>query len=373
MNQSLRSARQAKVQFGLGCFHVVPEAAADQEQAVSALRETLARTLGGIAGIGQVETWFHAVDDHADPSIAQLLPWFGGGRPADSGINELGLAFCLEVDRALMDTLGPLYRGYAGFPRAINVRITYIRDTPVALAWTGDVRGEATGTTALDIVRRYLALTLKGTGLMLDALEPTPFPADFRVFARDEETPADQLIAVNIEARPGFDLVDLEIRASGAFEELFDHVLYQVALEADDYYGLELAVDRAEMRWDTIMVRFDAFIQHQRARRSLVSGKASGAIRDLMLGLIETKAAILAERHDLLEQVEKARASDVGVLSEYIVERFARFPDFPFEEYMRMLEFLEGRRAHRSDAVIALVSALVGGLVGSLYVLFGGY
>jgi hypothetical protein len=38
-----------------------------------------------------------------------------------------------------------------------------------------------------------------------------------------------------------------------------------------------------------------------------------------------------------------------------------------------MLEFLEGRRAHRSDAVIALVSALIGGLVGSLYVLFGGY
>ncbi len=121
------------------------------------------------------------------------------------------------------------------------------------------------------------------------------------------------------------------------------------------------------------MEKFNGFITRQRGRRSMFRGNASVEIRDLMLGLIETKAAILAERHDLLEQVEKARTSDVGVLSEYIVERFGRFPDFPFDEYTRMLEFLEGRRAHRSDAVIALVSALIGGLVGSLYVLFGGY
>ncbi len=373
MIQSSPGSGHAAAQFGLGCFHLVPADAQAHRRPVSAWRSDLTGLLETVSGISKVQTWFNAVQDEADPPLLDLVPWFRDGRTADSGSNELGVQFRLHVDRELLAALGPLYRGYARFPRDIEVRITYIRDTPIVLAWTTEDHGEATGTTALDIVRRHLALQIENTRFALDSLEPTPFPADFRVFDRPEGTGADQIVSINIETRPGFDLVDMEIESFGAFDEMLGHLLYQVALEADDYYGLELAVDRAEQRWDAVMVRFDGFIARQRRRRSLFAGNASVEIRDLMLGLIETKAAILAERHDLLEQVEKARASDVGVLSEYIVDRFGRFPDFPFDEYTRMLEFLEGRRAHRSDAVIALVSALVGGLVGSLYVLFGGY
>jgi hypothetical protein len=373
MNQSAARQAHAAAQFGVGCLHLVPREASGHEAKVSAWLSELSDVLVGLAGISDVETWFNATEDGADPALATLVPWFSEERSADSGSNELGVQFHLTVDRTLLDMLGPLYRGYARFPREIDVRITYIRDTPVVLAWIREDHGEATGTTVLDIARRHLALQLEGTGVALDVLEPTPFPADFRVFERVEGADADQLVSVNVETRPGFDLVDMEVDGHGAFEAIFDHVLYQVALEADDYYSVELAVDRAELRWDAIMEKFNGFIASQRGRRTPFRGNGSVEIRDLMLGLIETKAAILAERHDLLEQVEKARASDVGVLSEYIVERFGRFPDFPFDEYTRMLEFLEGRRAHRSDAVIALVSALIGGLVGSLYVLFGGY
>lgn len=373
MNHSAARQTHAAAQFGVGCLHLVPRDSTGHEATVSTWLAELSGVLGGLAGVSGVETWFNATDDGADPALADLVPWFSNERSADSGSNELGIQFRLTVDRTLLDTLGPLYRGYARFPSVIDVRITYIHDTPVVLAWTREDHGEATGTTVLDIARRHLALQLEDTGVVLDVLEPTPFPADFRVFERAEGTDADQLVSVNVEARPGFDLVDMEVDAHGAFDDIFDHVLYQVALEADDYYSVELAVDRAELRWDSIMEKFNGFITRQRGRRSMFRGNASVEIRDLMLGLIETKAAILAERHDLLEQVEKARTSDVGVLSEYIVERFGRFPDFPFDEYTRMLEFLEGRRAHRSDAVIALVSALIGGLVGSLYVLFGGY
>ncbi len=39
---------------------------------------------------------------------------------------------------------------------------------------------------------------------------------------------------------------------------------------------------------------------------------------------------------------------------------------------MRILDFLEGRRAHSRDARVAIISAIIGGLIGSLYILFTG-
>lgn len=247
MNHSAARQAHAAAQFGVGCLHLVPGEEPGHQDKVSVWLAQLSDVLGGLAGISDVETWFNASEDGADPALATLVPWFGRERPADSGSNELGVQFHLTVDRTLLDTLGPLYRGFARFPREIDVRITYIRDTPVVLAWTREDHGEATGTTVLDIARRHLALQLEGTGVVLDVLEPTPFPADFRVFERAEGVDADQLVSVNVETRPGFDLVDMEVDAHGAFDAIFDHVLYQVALEADDYYSVELAVDRAEM------------------------------------------------------------------------------------------------------------------------------
>jgi len=368
MAEPVRS--HATAQFGLGCLHLVPRKADDHDSPVAAWLERVAAFLEASDGVSGVATWHTPPVDGDDPPFASLAPWFEDGRQADSGSHELGYQFRLTVDRDLLDTLGPLYRGLRRFPAEIDVRVTYIRDIPVAVACTTEDHGEATGTNAMDIARRHLARLTEGAAMALDVLEPAPFPADFRVFEATGE--ADQLVTVSVEARPGYDLVDIDVEDFDAFEAMLEHVLYQVALEADDYYSLEVGVADAERRWAAIRARFNDFVERQKGRRAWF-GSGSSEIRDLMLGFVETKAAILAERHALLAQVEKARASDVGVLSPYIVERFERLPEFPFDEYTRMLEFLEGRRSQRSEALIAVISALIGGLVGSLYVLFGGY
>jgi hypothetical protein len=372
VSQSQHSGRAAVAQFGLGCLHLVPALASEHGIRVSGWLGKFGELLGHMQGVTGVTTWHTPLRDGDDPELRDLVPWFAQGRAADSGSHDLGCQFTLTVDRALLDSLGPLFRGLGRYPGSIDVNISYIRDTPVMIASTREDHGEATGTTALDIVRHHLALQVEDSEMMLDVLEPAPFPADFRVFERQPGSEADQVVTVDIETRPGFDLVDIEVETYGATDEMLDHVLYQVAQETDDYYGLELAVADAERRWAAVIAGFNGFITRHRTRRFSFGG-GSTDIRDLMLGFVETKAAILAERHALLAQVEKARNSDVGVLSGYIVERFERLPDFPFDEYTRMLEFLEGRRTQRSDAFIALVSALIGGLVGSLYVLFGGY
>ena len=362
---------RAAAQFGLGCLHLVPREVAVHDIPVSAWLARLADVLRLIDGVTAVETWHMPLRDGDDPIFSMLAPWFHRGRAGSSRDHELGCQFRLMVDRGLLDTLGPLYRGLGRFPRVIEVRIGYVHETPIALAWTTEDHGEATGTTAFDIVRRYLALQTEDCGVMLDVLEPAPFPADLRLFVRRADADTAQMVAVDVETRPGYDLIDIAVEDYGALSDMLDHVLYQVALEAEDYYGLELAVADAERRWSEVVTRFDAFVARHRTRPAVFGGGAS-EIRDLMLGFVETKAAILAARHALLARVEKARASDVGMLAGYIVERFERLPEFPFDEYTHMLEFLEGRRTHRGEAVIALVSALIGGLVGSLYVLFGG-
>ena len=203
MNHSAARQAHAAAQFGVGCLHLVPRNASGHAATVSTWFAELSGVLGGLTGISGVETWFNATDDGTDPALETLVPWFSDERSADSGSSELGIQFRLTVDRSLLDTLGPLYRGYARFPRQIDVRITYIRDTPVVLAWTREDHGDATGTTVLDIARRHLARQLEDTGVVLDVLEPTPFPADFRVFERAEGSDADQLVRSILRPGPG--------------------------------------------------------------------------------------------------------------------------------------------------------------------------
>jgi hypothetical protein len=358
-------------QFGLGCLHLVPREAAAHETPVSAWLAAVAETLRVLPGVDDVAATFTPVRDGDDPPLAEAVPWFAEGRAAASGGRDIDVSFRLKVTRELLAGLGPVYRGLGRWPRDIRVRIDYVRGTPVMIAWSTDSHDEATGTTALDIVRLHLAQALAGTGVMVDVLEPTPFPADLRVFPVPSGEAADQLVQVRVHVRPGFDLIDVTVDTrDSSFEDMLAHVLFQAALEADDYYRLVLGVAVTERLWDDILARFNAFVAAERGRRPSLLGSSSAAIRELMLGFVEAKAAILAEWHELSERVEKARASDVGLLSAHIVDRYARLPEFPFDEYMRMLDFLEGRRTHRSDAQIAIISAIIGGLIGSLYVLF---
>lgn len=367
-----RAARRAAAQFGLGCLQLVPREPAAHDRPVSAWLAEVGEALRGIAGVGEVTTAFTPGREGADPPLAEVAPWFAGGRAASCGEHDIDIGFRLQVTRELLAGLGPLYRGLGRWPRDIRVRIDYVGEVPVMLAWSTDSHDEATGTTAVDIVRRHLSQALAGSPLMVDVLEPTPFPADLRVFALAEGAAVDQLVGVTLHVQPGFDLIDVEVDTrDSSFEDMLGHVLYQAGLEADDYYRLVMGVVATERLWDAVLTRFNAFTAAERQRRpSLFASASSAAIRELMLGFVETKAAVLAEWHELTERVEKARTSDVGLLSAHIVQRYERLPEFPFDEYMRMLDFLEGRRTHRSDAQIAIISAIIGGLIGSLYILF---
>jgi len=368
-----RPRRIAAAQFGLGCFHVVPRAEAGHGEPVSRVASGIAAALAAVPGVAGVDVVFAASREGVDPPFAEFAPHFATGRAAHSGEHDLEIDFRLAVTRELLDGLGPLYRGLGRWPRDISVRLVYVREVPVVVAWSMEGHEEATGTAAIDIVRRHLELALAGGAFVLDVLEPTPFPADLRIFERPPGAPGDQFVAVSLRVQPGFDLIDVEVDTEGSsLDAMIDHVLWQALLEADDYYRLVLGMAEIERLWDAAVARFDAFVAGERRRAGWPPRGASAAIRELMLGFIETKAAVLAAWHELAGRVEKARNSDVGLLSAHIVQRYERLPAFPFDEYMRMLDFLEGRRTHRSDALTAILSAIIGGLVGGLYVLFGG-
>lgn len=365
------AGRTAAAQLGLGCFHVVPRAAADHDVPVSRWRAILEAALGAVPGVSDVAVSFTPATEGADPLLSALVPWFAEGRLAGAGANDLETFFRLTVDRALLAGLGPLWRGIGRWPRVINVRIVHVDAAPIVLAWSREGHDEATGTTAIDIVRRHLEVSLAATPLLVDVLEPTPFPADIRIF---ERSGGDQLVGVTLHVQPGFDLIDVDLDTGEAtLDDMIDHVLWQALLEADDYYRLVLGLEETERLWDAMVARFDAHVAAERRRGAWPGRGSSAAIRELMLGFIETKAQVLATWHDLAGRVEKARNSDVGLLSAHVLQRYERLPSFPFDEYMRMLDFLEGRRTHRSDAQIAIISAVIGGLIGSLYVLFTGF
>lgn len=250
------------------------------------------------------------------------------------------------------------------------MRIVYVDDVPVIVAVSREGHDEATGTTAVDIVRRHLERHLAAGPVAVDALEPTPFPADLRVFARDD---GDQLVAVALHVQPGFDLIDVTVdTGESSLDDMLGHVVWQALLEADDYYRLVLGLEETERLWDAVVARFDAHVADQRRRGAWPWRSSSAAIRDLVLGFIETKAQVLAIWHDLAGRVEKVRNSDVGLLSAHILGRYERLPAYPFDQFLRLLDFLEGRRTHSSDARIAIISAVIGGLIGSLYALFTG-
>lgn len=357
-------------QVGLGCFHVVPRAQGEHDAPVSRLLPAIAAALAAVPGVEGVTTAFTPEQEGADPLFRDLAPWFARGRAAAPDAHDLEIAFSLTMDRERLAALGPLYRGLGRWPQAIRVCISYERTVPIVTAWSLERSEEATGTTAIDILRRHLERSLAGGSFMVDVLEPSPFPADLRIAARPEEAGDEQLVSVSVRVQPGFDVIDVGVDTRDAsFAAMVDHVLYQARLEADDYYAVILGLDETERLWDTAVDRFDAFVAGERRRTGWLRG-SSGPIRDLMLDFVETKAAVLAAWHDLAGRVEKARNSDVGLLSAHIVARYERLPSFPFDEYMRMLDFLEGRRSQRSDAQIALISAVIGGLIGSLYVLF---
>jgi len=370
MAEATQSRAEMAAQLGLGCFHLVPRAEAEHATPISLLLPRIAAALAGVPGVSEVATVFTPAVEGADPAFSGIAPWFAQGRSAASVADDLEISFRLAMSRDLLGKLGPLYRGLGRWPRDIQVAISYERLVPVVAAWSMEGAGEATGTTAIDILRRHLERCLAGSAFALDVLEPSPFPADIRVVERPLDAKPDQLLAVSLLVQPGFDVIDVSVDTQDAsFEDMIGHVRYQAQMEADDYYSVMIGMAETERLWDAAVDRFNAFVSGERGRTGWLRG-SSDKIRDLMLDFIETKAAVLAAWHDMAGRVEKARNSDAGLLSAHIVQRYERLPSFPFDEYMRMLDFLEGRRTHRSDAQIAIISAVIGGLIGSLYVLF---
>jgi hypothetical protein len=189
------------------------------------------------------------------------------------------------MDRERLAALGPLYRGLGRWPRDIRVCLSYERTMPVVTAWSLERSEEATGTTAIDILRRHLERCLAGGPYMVDVLEPSPFPADLRIAPRPAGAADEQLVSVSMRVQPGFDVIDIGVDTEDAsFEAMVDHALYQARLEADDYYAVMLGMDETERLWDTAVDRFDAFIAGERARTGWLRGEGAQQRRRFAVG-----------------------------------------------------------------------------------------
>jgi hypothetical protein len=313
-------------------------------------------------------------DDKADSVKSEtVLAAVRGALEALPAVNNLEVLPSLSPDEISMDDkLRPLLEAGDAVvsPRAEQLDFELyiperVQATLIQRALPG--LGPDTGT------ERFLRANFKDPAgkVTFEALGPSPFHADFYVALGP--LAGGQSFSLK-RARPrGY--ADLRFVANedtfGSTEEALDALLFELSHELGLFYDVTSLRVQAIREWDILSEQIDQLLEaRQSPSRKERKPRSLSPLDHLMNDLARFELAQVTRQGTIAEHKRRLYDSDVDkYLVEFAEESIKEFPQYPTEQVGRVLAFHWSRRQKRLEYAVAAVSALIGGVAGSLITL----
>lgn len=244
--------------------------------------------------------------------------------------------------------------------------------SPVAIVAPMSGSAEAQESDSVYLIRNYLEQTIQRAGsasFVLDSIGPSPFHADFSVRERDEEQVGDAATSMVHKVQPGYHSIVWNVDTRRMpFEAAVAKVLDGVRHDADVFYEitqkrhvlLESWAEASKLAHEvTILERGTSL-----GSRVWNYPKKGRCMKDAIMSVAEHQMLDIETRADIISILgEHVWAEDMGIRI-FCEQKFQGLEKFPAMELRELLQFLENRARHVDNVIIALLAAILGGLVG---------
>jgi hypothetical protein len=370
----LADAKQ--LHFGLGCMQFIPKQQRIEGLTIRQYCGLIDQSLRCIPSISDIEI-DGPIDDEMEFSGKVGTLREGGYLWPGSGL-EVRLS--VHIPFRVQDELLQGRVSAATKTEDFGLLLKFEYYSPIAIVSIGSTQG-ARGSQGVYVLREFLEKSLHDThacNLLLDIEGPSPFHADFSVVEVDHSSASnDHPITVEIKKQLGYDYVTWRVDTNTcSLERGIDDVLSALVQEADLYYHVKQSRSMLINGWldaeaSAARLMEDSEISSWKERmKSYVM--RPGHLKEAVVNLRRFQMQDMTTRADLRRAFNEHKPSDIGGVGIYTAEAIEAVEPFPVRELESLLTFLENRRRHLDNVLIALLAAVVGGLIGGAVALMAG-
>lgn len=389
--------------YGVGCFHFSLKQLPPSSFKVSRYIDELRSALQSIPSISNIVIDYDETEDEdISLDVNEKPPTLSTDHGAFPCIDFLEISFTIYIPyRVQVELLGlasiarETIKGDSDkefasltetFTETFNISIYQTFWLPVAfIDPVNPCEPGSSPSTAVQIIREFLKQEFKKVDspcINFDFLGPSPFHADFYVFEKHDESnnaeqrPAD-IFACDYWPMPGYDKIVFRYDPKHySLDEAKAYAKYKILDELGFFYNVIQERVLTRRSWDEVNdIIIDRLISMQRSEG--VRGfserllKGPRLISEALILIAEFESEYLrsdsVRRREYIDLYQKSPEScvkhliDKEIQNQYI---------YPTEQMRALINQFESRRANITEVLFVLLSAILGGVIGSLITIF---
>ena len=377
---------KSKSSFGIGCFHFGMKEGATSFQGTKYIRE-IKRILESIPSVDNVNIKYDfLLEEHVIKHIekASRLDETLGCFPNPL---RLDVFFDVSIPKRIQSQLLKPFSIGNDLPEKFSVSIFYTYHLPVAFIRPINPPEKYDPAHSVVIVREFLKSELKKISsdyIIFETLGPSPFHADcyIQLFRkpslnkiRENTYNIDVAYYSDIKHYLGYDRI-IFYASHTRFKNLTyaqNFIMHEIQNELGFFYSIVQWRNFQSYRWDSIQLNM-----HN------ITASKSDTFR-ARIGNFFTRKDIVKETLNLLIEFRGMNINfrwfyqkyfrniyplpSFGHFQKYIREEFEDRPNYPVKEASDLINFYENRRAATIQNFLLVISAVFGGVIGSLVTL----
>jgi hypothetical protein len=256
------------------------------------------------------------------------------------------------------------------------VSIFHAYHCPVTYIEPAGATGSDDPSDAVIIVREFIKEQSKisrSDYIDFQVLGPSPFHADFYIKEPGNKEDAIWLFWHEDYDMPGYDTIEFffDPDAFDSIEEARDFIFSEIKQEFDLFYYITQIENRRSLEWDELKEKVDSIIRIQRMKG--ITGPfrryfSSSQLNEVFISIAEFESDDIFLNSSIQDSYSEIYESDNASISlrKYLDNAIKRRKQYPTKQLVELATLFEGRREKVVESMIVIISAVLGGIVGSL-------
>lgn len=366
------------ISFGIGCFHFSFKKQIPFEFNGSDYVDALKKTLEGIPNVSNVQincpddfiNYKEKIDDedYFSSEGLNLFPYPSLG---------MDVQFEIFIPERIQNEITRLSRNEL-YTEHFRVKNIYTYFLPFAFVELINPSQIPNPSIAVMIIREFLKsqINKEENAINLECLGPSPFHADFYLTPGDYKD-SNEILRCVVNKLKGYDSIKFE----------YDDRIITKSIDAKEYFleevgdefGLFYHINNGDLirmqQWENLQALLAELIELNKTTGLKYTWfritQVYGLIQEITIMLTEFESADIDFKYEINKEFRDInRERTEGYLNEYLKEEINEIRNYPTNQVREILNLIENRRSKRIENLIAIFSALIGGIVGSLITLF---
>lgn len=355
--------------FGVGCFHFGYRKPTPFEFKASVFMQELRGALSSLPSISDLSATceenydYTAIIEDEQPSIADggLFPY----------ISFLYVDFSVFIPARVQDDLFP-GESISNRTTTERFRVTTRHGFhgPLSFVECIDAREECDPSSAVRVLRAYMAreFSKSATPVTFETLGPSPFHADF--FVEGGAADDDDVRMEEMEQR-GYNRITFFHDPTSDSGEVLKFIQDELGHELDLYYDIQRRSVQMMREGDQLIEHWSQLQESAEKMPSLWNVRARlrlhRAARNLVLRTLSLQAEFAVKERQIARDVaETYRKGTATYMERYVRDRAQGMPTYPLDSILAWAQHIEEGSFKQAEIIAVVLSAIGGGIVGSL-------